>query len=105
MKTLIVQQTKHQLRHKICRGVNFFNSRSWMGPINDENKLTKRTKTGKFEKALKIYIIIFKTICCKLTVSCDISQSILNYKLMRLVSILRLPREKKTGKTANSKKR
>ena len=37
VKTHIVQQTKHQLRQKINRNVNFGTKRIWMGPLNDEN--------------------------------------------------------------------
>ena len=68
--------------------------------------LTKRTiKTEKFEKDLKMYIINFKTICYKLTASGNIIHSIQNYKLMRPVSNLRLPKEQKQAKTANSEKK
>ena len=61
-------------------------------------KLTKRiTKTEKIEKCLKIfkmYIINVKNIRHKLTGWVDINQSIVKYKLIRPVSILRLPKEK-----------
>ena len=54
MKTYIVQQTKHQLRHNIGNHVFFKKKTSkCMGPLNDgkSNKLTKRTtKTEKNEK-------------------------------------------------------
>ena len=70
-------------------------------------KLTKRTKAEKFENSMKKYNIRnFKTNCCKVTASGKIIYSILPYKLMRLVTILRLPEEykKKQAKTVNSKK-
>ena len=75
MKTPIVQQRKHQLRHNICKHVNF------VGPLNGicldfknmriSYNLTKRTtkkeKIEKFLKILKMYNIInFKTIRYKL---------------------------------------
>ena len=58
-------------------------------------KLTKRTtKTEKFEiKELKMFIINFKTIHYELSASGNIIHSIVNYKLMRPVSNLRLPKE------------
>ena len=58
-------------------------------------KLTKTTtKTEKFEKALKMYNIInSQTIRYKLSASVNIIHSIFNYKLMRPVSTLRLPKE------------
>ena len=63
--------------------------------------LTKRTtKTEKFEKYLKTYIINIKTIRYKLAASSNIIHSTLNYKLMRPVSNLRLPNEQKQPKTA-----
>ena len=64
----------------------------------------KPTKTEKFEKYLKMYIINFKTIRYELTASGNISHSILNYKLMRNVSNLGLPKKQKQAKTANSRK-
>ena len=68
--------------------------------------LTKRTtKTEKFEKYLKIYVINFKTKVYELTASGNIINSILNYKLKRLVSSLGLPKEQKQAKTAISRKK
>ena len=71
-----------------------------MGPLNDEKnyKLTKRTtkneKKMKNPKKPKMYNIInFKPIRYKVTASCNIIHSILNYKVMRLVNPLRLPKE------------
>ena len=78
-----------------------------MGPLNDENKLQvdeKNNKNEKFEKSLKMYNIInFQTIRYRLTALCKIIHLIVNYKFTRLVSILRLPKEKK-ALTENSKK-
>ena len=65
-----------------------------MGHLNDENKLKddkKNNKTEKFEKFCKC--IKFITIRNKLTVSGNVVHSILNYKLKRPVSILRLHKE------------
>ena len=61
------------------------------------NKLTKKkTKTEKFKKSLKIYNIInFETIRYKMTASGNINPRILNYKLLRPVSILRLLKDYK----------
>ena len=58
-------------------------------------KLMKRTTTTeKIEKSSKNYNITnFKTIRYKPTASSNIIQSIFNYKLMRPVNILRLPKE------------
>ena len=69
-------------------------------------KLTKiTTKTEKFEKSLIIYnLIIFKTIGYKLTVSGNHIKLIVNYNFMRPVRILRLLKNKKNAKTANSRK-
>ena len=46
MKAHSVQQTKHQLRHKITQQGIFENTRNCIGPLNDENKLQvdERTK-------------------------------------------------------------
>ena len=56
--------------------------------------LTKRTtKTEKLEKYFKMFIINFITICYKLTGSGNINHSIINYKPMRPVINLRLPKE------------
>ena len=52
-----------------------------------------------------MYIINFKTICYKLNASGKIIHSILNYKLKRPVSNLRLPKEQKPAKTANLRKK
>ena len=69
-------------------------------------KLTKRTtKTEKFEKNGKMYIINFKTISHKLSPLGNIFHSIFNYQLMRLVSNLGLLKEQKTRKTTNSGKK
>ena len=70
-------------------------------------KLTKRTtKTENFEKKLKTYIIIFNTFRYKLSASGNVIYSIFNYKLMRPVSNLRLPKEqKKTEKNSKFKKK
>ena len=68
-----------------------------MGPLNVEKncKLTKRTtKTEKFEKFLKMYNNLnFKTNHYKLTASGNIILLMDTYKFMRLVYILRLPKE------------
>ena len=58
------------------------------------NNLTKRTtNTEKLEKYFKMFIFNFKTIRYKLTASGSINHSILNYKPMRPVINLRLPKE------------
>ena len=58
--------------------------------------LTKRTtKPEKLEKYFKMFTINFKTIRYKLTASVNINHSILNYKPMRPVINLRLPKEQK----------
>ena len=49
-------------------------------------------------------IINFRTLCNKVTGSSNIIHSILIYKLMGRVIILRLHREQKKAKTENSKK-
>ena len=71
-------------------------------------KLTKRTtKTEKYEKFLKTNNIKnFKAIRCKLTALRNINYSILNSKLMRPLSILRLHTKdiKKTVKNSKVKK-
>ena len=68
-------------------------------------KLTKRTtKTEKFEKFLKMYnIIIYKTIGYKVTASGNITHLIVNYKFMRPIRILRLPKNKKNQKQKTQK--
>ena len=101
MKTHIVQQTKQQLRKNISKNSIFVNTRNWIGPLNGERSNPvfvvvdeNNNKNWKVEKFLKMYIIItFKTFHYKLTALGNIVHSILNYKLMRPVSILRLPKE------------
>ena len=56
------------------------------------------TKTEKFEKNLQMYIINLKTLRYKLSALLDIIHSISNYKLILLVSKLRLPKEQKKNK-------
>ena len=59
-------------------------------------KLVRRTrKTEKFEKSSEIYIINLKTIRYKMTVLDNIIPSVLNYRTMRPVRNLRLPKNKK----------
>ena len=75
-----------------------------------KNKLTKRTtKTEKNEKSwkiLKIYNIInFKTIRYELTASGNLIDSILKYKLMRLVNTVRVPKEKKQRQKEQNQKK
>ena len=65
----------------------------------------KTTKTEKFEKHLKVYIINFKTKSYELTASGNIINSTLNYKLKRVVSNLRLPKKQKQAKIAISRKK
>ena len=56
--------------------------------------LTKRTtKTEKLEKYFKMFFINYKTIRYKLTASDNINHSIFNYKPMRSVFNIRLPKE------------
>ena len=64
-----------------------------MGPLNDENNLQVDKNDNKNLKKLK-NVIHFQTVRYKLTASGNSIQSILNYKLMRLVSVLRLLKEK-----------
>ena len=60
------------------------------------DNLTKRTtKTENSEKYFKLFSINFKTIRYKLTASGNINHSTLNYKPMRPVINLRLPKEQK----------
>ena len=66
--------------------------------MRKSHKLTKRTtKTEKNDKSFKILniynIINFKTIRYKLTASGNIIYSFFNYKMMRMVNTLRLPKE------------
>ena len=55
MKSHIVQQATHQGQHNISRHVNFWDSRNWVGILNDKNKLNTKevnkrtTKIEKFE--------------------------------------------------------
>ena len=100
MKTHIVQQTKHQLRQNNGNHVNFKKKQVsvWAFSMIRKNKLTKRTtkteKNKKSWKILKIYNIInFETIRYKLTASGNLIHSILNYKLMRVVITVRVPKE------------
>ena len=61
---------------------------------NLTKETTKTEKTGKSLKNFKTYSITnFKTIRNKMTVSRNTIHSILNCKLMRPVSISRLPRK------------
>ena len=53
IKTQIVQQTKHQWQTK-SKCIFFWNTRSWMGPLIDENKLQLDEKNNKNWKAWKI---------------------------------------------------
>ena len=103
MKTQIFLQAKHNISYVIISSkVLIFKIQGnvWdLSIMRISYKLTKRTKTEKIEKFLKILImyniINFKTFCYKLTNSDKIVYSILNYKLMRPVSILRLPKDYK----------
>ena len=109
MKTHIFLQNKHQLRHNIVTRVNFANTRNCLGlSMMASYKLTERTtKTEKIEKILKILkrYIIFKTFCYELSVAGELIHSTINCKLMRSVSILRLPKEyKKPAKKIKLKK-
>ena len=84
-------------------------TRNWMGPLNDKNELEvdeKKTKTEKFENFWKLYgIIKITSIRSRLTALGNCVRSILDNKLMRPVSVLRLHKEKrKKAKTANSKR-
>ena len=57
-------------------------------------KLKKNNKNWKVWKIIKKYNIInFKTIRYKMTTSGNINPWILNYKLLRQVSVLRLPKD------------
>ena len=69
-----------------------------MHPLKIDEKLqvkkNNEKKNEKFEKSLQMdSIIAFKIARFKLTASGKLVQSILNYKLMRPVGILRLPKE------------
>ena len=64
--------------------------------LNRSYNLTKRTtKTKTFEKHFKMLTKNFNTIRYKLNASGNIIHSVLNYKPMRPVSNLRLPKEQK----------
>ena len=81
-----------------------------MGPLNDEIKLqvdeTTKQNMKSLKKKLEMYIINFKTIRYKLRASGNIIHSTFNYKPMRPVSNLRLPKEQeKTGKNSKFKKK
>ena len=79
--------------------------RCYLSLMKISYNLTKRTtKTKKFKNYLKMYIINFKTKGYELTASGNLINSILNYKLTRLISNLRLPKEQKQAKTAISRK-
>ena len=103
----MVQQEKH--RPQIIVDMLFFKTQEIgcdLSLMKISYNLTKRTtKTEKFENYLKLYIINFKTKGYELTASGSIIISILNYKLKRLVRILRLHKEQKTGKNSNFKKK
>ena len=78
-----------------------------MGPLIDENKLQfdeKKTKEN-IEIYLKMFIINFKNIRFKLTAFGKINHLIVKYKLKRHFNNLRLPKEQKKAKTANSRKK
>ena len=53
MKTLIVQQIKHQLRHNISKHVKFENIGSGMGPLNDETKIQGDDNNNKNWKKMR----------------------------------------------------
>ena len=78
-----------------------------MGPLNKDNKLQvdeKNNKNWNIWKSLKKYNIIkYKTIQYKLKASGNIIHLIVNYKFMRLVSILRLLKNKKKQKSSSIK--
>ena len=54
MKTHIVQQTKHQVRHNVGKHVDFTNAWNCMEPLNGENKLQIDKKDNKNWKNWKI---------------------------------------------------
>ena len=56
MKTQIFLQSKHQLRHNITRGGNFWYSRNCVGPLNDENKLQVVEKNKNLKNLWKFII-------------------------------------------------
>ena len=94
MKTHIVQQNISYDKKSVDMLIFEFqgNGRD-LAMMRINYKLTK-TKIEIFQKFLKLYIIIkFNYIRCKLTASGKIFNSILNYNLMRPVSLLRQPKE------------
>ena len=104
----IVQQTMHR-RQRISVDMLFFETQEigcYLSLMKISYNLTKRTtKTRYCENYLKMYIRNFKTKSYELKVSGNIFISILNYKLKRLVSSLRLTKEQKRAKTAISRKK
>ena len=66
-----------------------------MGPLSVENKLLvdERTTKLKLNNLKPNNIINFKTIRSKLTALSNILHSILSYKLMRPLSVLRLQKQ------------
>ena len=53
MKTHIVKQTKHELRHDISKHVNFRKIKNCTGPLHDESKLQVDGKNNKLKKIEK----------------------------------------------------
>ena len=98
IKTHILQKTKHRWQI-ISVDMLIFETQDIgcdLSSIKVKYNLTRRTtKTEKFEKYLKMYIISFKTKGYELTASGNIIDSILIYKPNRLVSNLRPPKEEK----------
>ena len=91
IKTHIVQQKKLQWQI-ITVNLLFFIYKK----VDATSQLTKKTtKIEKFEENLKMYIVNSKIIRYKLTAWGKSFHFILNYKLMRPVSILRLAKEQK----------
>ena len=102
--TINVQKNAYCLTNKILmkknvkRYVISWNTRNRIGPIVDENKLQfdkKNNKNWKFGKIFQSVDQNFKIIRYKLTALGNINHSILNYKAMRPVINLRLPKEQK----------
>ena len=95
-KRPIDHQTKHQLQHNISWYVNFWNSRNWVGPLNDENELEVDEKNNTNWQIWRMYVIVnFTNIRYKLTALSNIIHLIVKYKFMRPVSNLRLHKEKR----------
>ena len=99
MKTHIVQQTKN-INYDIRKSDNMFSFKIQgigldLSMMSVKYKLMKRTTNAeKTEKSSKIYNIKnFKTIRYKVTASGNMIHSIFNYKLMRPVNNLRLPKD------------